>query len=60
MFANDFAGEAYFSLNGIPGLKGEKAGGYSNLKQTQLILTQPRPRGRIFSLVQYVVQQLSF
>ncbi|XP_014672472.1 PREDICTED: BAI1-associated protein 3-like isoform X2 [Priapulus caudatus] len=44
MFANDFAGEAYFSLNGIPGLKGEKAGGYSNLKQTQLILTQPKPR----------------
>ncbi len=45
MVANDFAGEAYLSLNSIPGISGEEITGFSALTPISLTLTQPR-RGR--------------
>ena len=45
MMTNDFAGEAYLSLNNIPGISGEDISGFSALTPNTLILTQPR-RGK--------------
>ena len=49
MVANDFAGEAYLSLNNIPGISGEEISGFSALTPISIPLTQPRRgRGRSF------------
>ena len=48
MVANDFAGEAYLSLNSISGVNGEEVSGFSALTPVTLVLTQPRrSTGRI-------------
>ncbi|KAK2162506.1 hypothetical protein LSH36_97g03031 [Paralvinella palmiformis] len=39
---NDFAGEVYFSLNNIPGIKGEEVSGFSALSPLCLPLTHPK------------------
>lgn len=42
MLSNDFAGEGFLSLNNIPGISGEDISGFSALKPTSLMLTQPK------------------
>ena len=42
LVANDFAGEAFLSLNTIPGISGEEISGFSALTPLSLPLTQPK------------------
>ncbi|XP_013387652.1 BAI1-associated protein 3 isoform X2 [Lingula anatina] len=44
LMKNDYAGEAIFSLNEVPGIHGEEVTGYEALKESHLPLTQPRPK----------------
>ena len=45
MVSNDFAGEAFLSLNTIPGISGEEISGFSALTPLTMTLTQPRKSG---------------
>lgn len=45
MVSNDFAGEAFLSLNTIPGISGEEISGFSALTPLTMTLTQPTKSG---------------
>ena len=49
MLTNDFAGEAFLSLNTIPGISGEEISGFSALTPLTMTLTQPRRSGGKFN-----------